>query len=541
MLFRASNALGYSNYPDNVVKTFVEESAAAGMDLFRIFDSLNWVPNMRVAIEAVVEVGALCEAAICYTGDILDEQRTKYDLKYYVELAKELEKAGAHLLAIKDMAGLCKPYAAEKLIKTLKGEIGIPIHFHTHDTSGVQAATVIKAAETDVDIVDLALASFSGLTSQPNLNSVVESLRFTPRDTQLDFDSLQKLDQYWQAVRQFYSPFETGMMASTADVYQNEIPGGQYTNLFEQAKAIGLAHRWPEICRMYAECNQLLGDIVKVTPSSKAVGDMALFLITSNLTAADVLESKRELAFPESVVDLVSGRMGQPPGGFPAKIRQRVLRGQKPLRGRPGASLPAADFKQAAGELEAKLGRKPKRREVLSYLMFPKVTSEFVAHQKKFSDTSVLPTPLFFYGQQPGEEVSVEIETGQNADHQVSGRGRSPSRRPADGLLRAQRPAAQHQREGCRPGRDRANPGQGRPGRHGPGRCADARHGGHRFGQRGRRGRLGPEAVHARSHEDGNDDLRRARGTRGRRPRPARHAGRLGRFVAGDWNSRLEA
>ncbi len=317
------------------------------------------------------------------------------------------------MLAIKDMAGLCKPYAAEKLIKALNREIGIPIHFHTHDTSGVQAATIIKAADTDVDIVDLALASFSGLTSQVNMNSIVESLRFTPRDTRLDFDALQKLDQYWQAVRQFYSPFETGMMASTADVYQNEIPGGQYTNLFEQAKAIGLAHRWPEICKMYAECNQLLGDIVKVTPSSKAVGDMALFLITSNLTPADVLESKRELAFPESVVDLVSGRMGQPPGGFPAKIRQRVLRGQKPLRGRPGASLPAADFKKAAGELEAKLGRKPKRREVLSYLMFPKVTSDFVAHQKKFSDTSVLPTPLFFYGQLPGQEVAVEIEQGK--------------------------------------------------------------------------------------------------------------------------------
>ena len=245
------------------------------------------------------------------------------------------------------------------------------------------------------------------------MNSVVESLRFTPRDTQLEFDALQSLDQYWEAVRQFYTPFETGMMASTADVYQNEIPGGQYTNLFEQAKAIGLAHRWPDICRMYAECNRLLGDIVKVTPSSKAVGDMALFLITSNLTADDVLQSKRELAFPESVVDLVSGRMGQPPGGFPAKIRQRVLRGEKPLRGRPGASLPAANFKQAASELETKLGRKPKRREVLSYLMFPKVTSEFVAHQKKFSDTSVLPTPLFFYGQQPGEEVTVEIEQGK--------------------------------------------------------------------------------------------------------------------------------
>jgi pyruvate carboxylase len=311
------------------------------------------------------------------------------------------------------MAGLCKPYAAEKLIKTLKGEIGIPIHFHTHDTSGVQSAAVIKASEAHVDIVDLAVASMSGLTSQPNLNSVVEALRRTPRDTQLDFVSLQSMDQYWQAVRQFYLPFETGMMASTADVYENEIPGGQYTNLFEQAKAVGLASRWPDICHMYAEVNQMLGDIVKVTPSSKAVGDMALFMITNQLTPADLLDGKRELAFPESIVDLVSGRMGQPPGGFPAKIRARVLRGQKPLRGRPGASLPPADFKQVSAELEAKMGHKPLKRDVISYLMFPKVMNEFVAHTQKFSDTSMLPTPLFFYGQLPGQEVAVDIEQGK--------------------------------------------------------------------------------------------------------------------------------
>ncbi len=413
MLFRASNALGYSNYPDNVVKAFVVEAAAAGMDLFRIFDSLNWVPNMRVAMEAVLAAGGLCEAAICYTGDILDKERTKYDLKYYVELAQELEKLGAHILCIKDMAGLCKPYAAEKLIKTLKGEIGIPIHFHTHDTSGVQAAAVLKAAEAGVDIADLALASMSGMTSQPNLNSVVEALRRTPRETGLEFDALQALDQYWQAVRQFYLPFETGMMASTADVYQNEIPGGQYTNLYEQAKAVGLASRWPDICRMYAQCNQMLGDIVKVTPSSKAVGDMALFMISNQLTPEDVLSSKRELAFPESIVDLVSGRMGQPPGGFPAKIRARVLRGEKPLRGRPGASLPAADFKAVAAELETKMGRKPAKRDVISHIMFPKVMNEFVAHLQKYSDTSILPTPLFFYGQLPGQEVAVDIEQGK--------------------------------------------------------------------------------------------------------------------------------
>jgi len=413
MLLRASNALGYSNFPDNVVQTFVRESAAAGMDIFRIFDSLNWAPNMRVAMDAVVESGALCEAAICYTGDILNSQRTKYDLKYYVELAKELEHMGAHLLCIKDMAGLCKPYAAELLVRTLKQEVGIPIHFHTHDTSGVQAASVLKAAEAGVDIADAAIASMSGMTSQPNLNSLVEALRFTPRDTQLGFEPLQAMSQYWEAVREFYSPFETGMMASTADVYYNEIPGGQYTNLFEQAKAVGLSARWPEICRTYAAVNQIVGDIVKVTPSSKAVGDMALFLVTNNLTAADVLDSKRDLAFPESVVDLIAGRMGQPPGGFPPKVIERVLRGELPQTERPGANLPPIDFDAVSAELAAKIDRQPTLREVLSYLMFPRVFTDFVAYEEKFADVSILPTNLFFFGQVPGQEVSVEIERGK--------------------------------------------------------------------------------------------------------------------------------
>jgi pyruvate carboxylase len=413
MLLRASNALGYANYPDNVVKSFVQESSQAGMDLFRIFDSLNWVPNMKVAMDAVLKSGTLCEAAICYTGDILDPSRSKYDLKYYVELAKEFEKMGAHILAIKDMAGLCKPYAAELLVRTLKQEIGIPVHFHTHDTNGVQAASILKAAEGNVDIADGAISSMSGLTSQPNLNSVVESLRFTPRDTGLDFESLQGIARYWEAVREFYSPFETGMMASTADVFTNEIPGGQYTNLYQQAQAVGLGPRWPDICRMYAQVNQLFGDIVKVTPSSKAVGDMALFLITNDLAIEDVLDTKRELAFPESVVDLISGRMGQPPGGFPPKVIQRVLRGQPAQTDRPGANLPAADFKAITAELQAKLGREPKRQEVLSYILFPKVFTEFEAHQVTYADVGILPTDVFFYGQEPGQEVAVEIERGK--------------------------------------------------------------------------------------------------------------------------------
>ena len=413
MLLRASNALGYANYPDNLVKTFVHESTQAGMDVYRVFDSLNWMPNMKVAMEAVIKSGAICEAAICYTGDILDKKKTKYDLKYYVELAKELEKMGAHILAIKDMAGLCKPYACELLVKALKQEVGIPIHFHTHDTSGVQAAAIIKGAEQKLDIADAGFAPLSGLTSQPNLNSVVETLRYTKRDTGLDAEQLQRTAEYWEVVREFYTPFESTMKASTADVYHNEMPGGQYTNLFEQAQAVGLGHRWHEITRMYADVNRMLGDIVKVTPSSKAVGDMALFMIANNLTEADVLDERRDLSFPESVIDLLSGRMGQPPGGFPKAIQKRILRGEKPLTTRPGAKLPPADLSAAAAELEKKFGRKFSQRDVVTYLIYPRVYSDFLAQQDQYGDLSVLPTPTFFYGPQLGEEVTIEIEQGK--------------------------------------------------------------------------------------------------------------------------------
>ncbi|MGC3970721.1 MAG: pyruvate carboxylase [Pirellulales bacterium] len=413
MLLRASNALGYANYPDNLVKSFVHEATQAGMDVYRVFDSLNWLPNMKLAMDAVVKSGAICEAAICYSGDILDKNKTKYDLKYYVELAKELEKMGAHILAIKDMAGLCKPYAAELLVKTLKQEIGIPIHFHTHDTSGVQAASIIKGAEQKLDIADAAFAPLSGLTSQPNLNSVVEALRYNKRDTKLDAEQLQRTAEYWEVVREYYTPFESTMKSSTADVYHNEMPGGQYTNLYEQAEAVGLGHRWHEITRMYAEVNRMLGDIVKVTPSSKAVGDMALYMIANNLTEADVLDERRDLSFPESVIDLLSGRMGQPPGGFPKAIQKRILRGEKPLKGRPGANLPPADFAAAAAELEKKTGRKPTQRDIVTYLIFPRVYSDFIAQQEQYGDLSVLPTPVFFYGPQLGEEVTVEIEQGK--------------------------------------------------------------------------------------------------------------------------------
>jgi pyruvate carboxylase len=413
MLLRGSNAVGYANYPDNVVKEFVRESASAGIDLFRIFDSLNWVPNMRVAMEAVQKSGAICEAAICYTGDILDSSRPKYDLAYYVTLAKDLEKMGAHFLAIKDMAGLCKPYAAQKLVKTLKQEIGIPIHFHTHDTSGIQAASILKAAEADLDIADAAMAPLSGGTSQVNLNTLVEMLRFTSRDSGLNAVALDGLAEYWAAVREYYSAFETESLPATSDLYRHEMPGGQYTNLFQQARALGLADRWADIRRLYAEVNQLLGDIVKVTPTSKSVGDLALFLVANNLSVQDVLDENREIAFPESVIDLVSGRMGQPPGGFPKRVRQRILRNKEPVKGRPGASLPPVDFKQTAAEMVRFLHRTPDHAEVLSYLLYPKVFEEFAVHERDYSDTSGLSTPVFLCGAVPGEEISIDIEAGK--------------------------------------------------------------------------------------------------------------------------------
>ena len=413
MLLRASNAVGYTNYPDNIVKAFVREAAGAGIDVFRVFDALNWVPNMRVAMEEVIEAGAICEAAICYTGDIEDASRTKYDLKYYVGLAKELEAMGAHILAIKDMAGVCKPYAAQRLVKALKQEIGIPVHFHTHDTAGIQAAAILNAADVDLDIADAAMAPMSGGTSQPNLISLVEALRFSKRDTGLDAERLDAVAEYWRCVREFYTPFESVALAGTADLYNHAMPGGQYTNLYEQARALGLADRWGEICRRYAEVNEMFGDIVKVTPTSKAVGDMALFMVANNLTAEDVLESDRDLAYPESVIDLIGGMMGQPPGGFPKKVKQRILRDRKAMKGRPGATLPPADFDAAGKKVQELLRREPSRREVVSYLLYAKVYEDFTAHVRKYSDTSGLPTPAFFCGLEPGEEMSVDIEPGK--------------------------------------------------------------------------------------------------------------------------------
>ncbi len=422
MLFRGSNAVGYSNYPENVVAGFVKHAAASGMDIFRIFDSLNYLPNLRVAMDAVQDTHAICEAAVCYTGDILDEKRDKYSLKYYVKLAKELEKMGAHFLAIKDMAGICRPFAARKLVKALREEIGLPIHFHTHDTAGVQASSILQASEAGVNVVDLAIASMSGSTSQPNLNSVAESLRNTPRDTKLDRETLQEFSDYWEKVREVYTPFDTAPKTGSAEVYLHEMPGGQYTNLKEQAASMGVSHRWPEIARLYAEVNQLFGDIVKVTPSSKVVGDMALFLFSRGIKTADVgnLEPGGT-PFPESVIDMLSGGLGWPEGGWPAEVQKVVLGEKRAAEAKknfekgvvPGAVATPANFDKIRKELSEKLKREATEDEVWSYLMYPQVFLDFAKHDREFSNVSVLPTHAFFYGLRRGEEISVEIESGK--------------------------------------------------------------------------------------------------------------------------------
>jgi pyruvate carboxylase len=415
MLLRASNAVGYTAYPDNVVREFIREAGAQGIDIFRIFDSLNWLPNMKVAIEAVRKSGRTCEAAICYSGDILDPKRDKYSLEYYVTMAKELERMGAQVLGIKDMAGLCKPYAAAKLVKALRGAIGLPIHFHTHDTSGINAASVLKASDAGVDAADGATSAMSGTTSQPNLDSVVHALAHTPRDTGLDPDALRRYSDYWEVARTWYLPFDNAPKSGTAEVYLHEMPGGQYTNLKEQAEAMGLGHRWPEVARTYAEVNLAFGDIIKVTPSSKVVGDLALFLVSHGMTVHEFenLGPNHNLNIPNSVVEMVSGSLGEPLGGWPRKMREVVLRGGKPKRGRPGAHLPPVDLEEAEAALEKKAGHPPSRTDLMSYLMYPEVFLKFAKNRSSFGDLEVLPTPQFFYGMNKGEETTVDLEPGK--------------------------------------------------------------------------------------------------------------------------------
>lgn len=414
MLLRSSNAVGYTNYPDNVVRHFIKNAADSGVDLFRVFDSLNWVENMRVAIDAVLDSGKLCEGTICYSGDVLRPGPNKYNLAYYVALARDLEKSGAHILGIKDMAGVCKPAAITLLVKTLKQEIGIPIHFHTHDTSGIGAASILAAVAAGVDAVDGAMDSLSGLTSQPNLGSIVDALTGDERDPGVSRTAIRGISRYWELVRERYSAFESEIRSGTADVFRHAMPGGQYTNLREQARSLGVAHRWPEVADRYTEVNELFGDIVKVTPTSKVVGDMALAMVTGGLSADDVLDPEKEVAFPQSVVSLFRGELGQSHQGFPEALQKKILKGEEPLSDRPGATLPAVDFSAAREQAEARVGRPINDQELSSYLLYPKVFEDYAVHQRTYADVSKLPTPVFFYGLKPQEEVSVQISRGKS-------------------------------------------------------------------------------------------------------------------------------
>ncbi|QDK78038.1 pyruvate carboxylase [Spirosoma sp. KCTC 42546] len=415
MLFRGSNAVGYSAYPDNLIEKFVEKSWETGIDVFRIFDSLNWVEAMKVSIRAVRErTDALCEAAICYTGDVLSPNQHKYTLQYYLDMARQLEDEGAHLLAIKDMAGLLKPLSAEVLVRELKKAVSIPIHLHTHDTAGIQAATYLKAIDSGVDIVDCALGALSGLTSQPNFNSVVAMMQGHERECDMNLSSLNAYSNYWEDVREYYYPFESGMKASSAEVYENEIPGGQYSNLKPQAIATGLGDKFETLKKNYSVANQLFGDIVKVTPSSKVVGDMAIFMTANNLTADDVLTRGESLSFPESVKELMKGILGQPVGGFPEAIQRVVLKGEEPITDRPNSHLKPIDFDADFKAFQEKYPLCDGFVDYLSYQMYPKVYDEYYKANEQYGNVSIIPTPAFFYGLKENEEILINIEEGKN-------------------------------------------------------------------------------------------------------------------------------
>ncbi len=414
MLLRASNAVGYTNYPDNVVRFFVKQAAAAGIDVFRVFDSLNWVENMRVAIDATVESGRLCEAAICYSGNLSDPREKKYTLDYYVKLARELKSAGAHILGIKDMAGLCQPRAAATLVQALKAETGLPIHFHTHDTSGISAASVLAAIEAGADAVDGAIDAMSGLTSQPNLGSIAEALRHSPRDSGIDPAALRQISSYWEQVRRLYGAFESDIRSGASEVYVHGMPGGQYTNLRAQARSLGIADaRWPEVAQAYADVNEMFGDIVKVTPTSKVVGDLALLMITSDISKEQVLDPDTPVSFPESVVALFRGDLGQPHGGFPKALQKKVLKDEEPRTDRPGAHLPPADLDVARATVQEQLPRPATDYDLASYLMYPRVWTDYIDGRLQYGDAAILPTPVFFYGMSPGQETSIDLERGK--------------------------------------------------------------------------------------------------------------------------------
>ncbi|MEP3333630.1 pyruvate carboxylase [Sedimentitalea sp.] len=417
MLLRGSNGVGYTSYPDNVVQKFVKQAAETGVDLFRVFDALNWVENMRVAMDSVLESGKLCEGSICYTGDINDPDRAKYNLNYYVSAGKELRDAGAHILGLKDMGGLLKPTAAKALVKALKEEVGLPIHFHTHDTAGVGCATILAASEAGVDAVDCAMDALSGNTSQPTLGSVVEALRRTDRDTGLDMNAIREISEYWEAVRAQYAAFESGLQAPNSEVYLHEMPGGQFTNLKAQARSLGLEERWHEVAQTYADVNQMFGDIPKVTPSSKVVGDMALMMVSQGLTRADVENPDVDVSFPDSVIGMMRGDLGHPPGGFPEVITKKVLKGDTPNMERPGKHLPPVDFDEVRASVTAELeGKEIDDEDLCGYLMYPKVFMDYMGRHRTYGPVRTLPTTTFFYGMQPGEELSAEIDPGKTLE-----------------------------------------------------------------------------------------------------------------------------
>ena len=418
MLIRGSNGVGYTAYSDNLIGKFVEKSWENGVDLFRVFDSLNWMKSIAPCIEHVrTKTKGLAEGSICYTGDILDVKNTKYNLKYYVNLAKEIENSGAHILGIKDMAGLLKPYAASELISALKSELNIPLHLHTHDTSSIQSATYLKAIEAGVDVVDVALSGLSGLTSQPNFNSIVEMMRFNERENPININSLNEYSNYWETVREYYYPFESGLKAGSGEVFKHEIPGGQYSNLKPQAQALGLEDRFHEITKMYGDVNTLFGNIVKVTPSSKVVGDMAQYLVSNNLSVQDVLERGDTISFPQSVVSFFKGDLGQPVDGFPKKLQKLILKDQKPYTERPNAHIPPVDFDKEYADFrkifENDLSRNIDFTDFLSYKLYPKVFTDAYNKHLKYDNLTNLPTKNFFYGMERGEEIAVELDKGK--------------------------------------------------------------------------------------------------------------------------------
>jgi pyruvate carboxylase len=417
MLLRGSNGVGYTNYPDNVVQSFVAQAAETGIDVFRVFDSLNWVENMRVAMDAVRAADKVCEGSICYTGDLFNPDRSKYDLKYYVKMGQELKQAGAHILGLKDMAGLLKPAQARVLVKALKQEVGLPIHFHTHDTSGGAIATVLAAAEAGVDAVDAAMDAFSGNTSQPTLGTIVEAMRYDTRNTGLDIDAIREISTYWEAVRGQYAAFESGLQAPDSEIYLHEMPGGQFTNLKAQARSLGLDDRWHEVAQTYADVNHMFGDIVKVTPSSKVVGDMALMMVSQGLTRGQVEDPAVDVSFPDSVIDMMQGKLGQPTGGFPPTMINKALKGAAPNLERPGKNLTPIDMEAARQEASAAIdGKEVDDEDLNSYLMYPKVFVDYRERHERYGPVRALPTRTFFYGMTPGQEITTEIDPGKTLE-----------------------------------------------------------------------------------------------------------------------------